>query len=43
MKGETGKKPSGKAPKEPSAVPKDKDEYNFTDPASRIMKTSKGL
>ena len=40
---ETGKKPPGKAPKEPSAVPKDKDQYNFTDPESRIMKTSKGF
>ncbi len=40
---ETGKKPLGKVPKEPSAVPKDKDQYNFTDPASRIMKTNKGF
>ena len=40
---ETGKKPPGKEPKEPSAVPKDKDQYNFTDPESRIMKTSKGF
>ena len=40
---ETGKKPWGKEAKEPSAVPKDKDQYNFTDPASRIMKTSKGF
>ncbi len=42
---ETGKKPLGKVAKEPSAVPKDKDkdQYNFTDPASRIMKTSKGF
>ena len=40
---ETGKKPPSKAPKEPSEVPKDKDQYNFTDPASRIMKTSKGF
>ena len=40
---ETGKKSPGTAPKEPSAVPKDKDQYNFTDPASRIMKTSKGF
>ena len=40
---ETGKKPPSKAAKEPSAVPKDKDQYNFTDPESRIMKTSKGF
>ncbi len=40
---ETGKKSPGTAPKEPSAVAKDKDQYNFTDPASRIMKTSKGF
>ena len=40
---ETGKKPLGKASKVPSRVVKDKDQYNFTDPASRIMKTSKGL
>ena len=40
---ETGKKPRGKAPKEPSIAPADKDQYNFTDPASRIMKTSKGF
>jgi len=40
---ETGKKPPGKAPKEPSIAPKDKDQYNFTDPESRIMKTSKGF
>ena len=40
---ETGKKPPSKVPKEPSAVPKDKDQYNFTDPESRIMKTSKGF
>ena len=40
---ETGKKPRGKAPKAPSDQPNDKDQYNFTDPASRIMKTSKGF
>ena len=40
---QTGKKPRGKAPKEPSTEPKDKDQYNFTDPASWIMKTSKGV
>ena len=40
---ETGKKPPGKAPKEPSTEPRDKDQYNFTDNESRIMKTSKGF
>jgi transposase len=40
---ETGKRPRGKAPKEPSIAPKDKDQYNFTDPESRIMKTGKGF
>ena len=40
---ETGKKPRGRAPKEPSQEPQDKDQYNFTDPESRIMKTSKGF
>ena len=40
---ETGKKPRGRVPKEPSAEPKDSDQYNFTDPESRIMKTNKGF
>ena len=40
---ETGKKPRGKAPKTPTDQPNDKDQYNFTDPESRIMKTSKGF
>lgn len=40
---ETGKKPRGRAPKEPSSEPAEKDQYNFTDPESRIMKTSKGF
>ena len=39
----TGKKPRGKKPKEPSLEPKDKDQYNFTDPESRIMKTNNGF
>jgi transposase len=39
----TGKKPRGKKPKEPSEKPKDKDQYNFTDPESRIMKTNNGF
>lgn len=36
----TGKKPRGRAPKPPVEGPRDKDQYNFTDPASRIMKNS---
>ena len=39
----TGKKPRGKEPKPPSNQPNEKDQYNFTDPESRIMKTSKGF
>jgi hypothetical protein len=35
-----GKKPRGKAPEPPKAGPNDKDQYNFTDPDSRIMKNS---
>jgi hypothetical protein len=37
----TGKKPRGKAPEPPSDTPKESDQYNFTDPESRIMKTSR--
>jgi transposase len=33
-------KPRGKTPKPPQAGPNDKDQYNFTDPDSRIMKNS---
>ena len=36
----TGKKPGGKAPSPPTPEPRDKDQYNFTDPDSRIMKNS---
>lgn len=39
----TGKKPRGKIPKAPCESPNTKDQYNFTDPESRIMKTSKGF
>ena len=42
-KEKTGKNPRGKDPKAPSDEPNDKDQYNFTDPESRIMKTSKGF
>ena len=34
-----GKKPRGKEPQAPSDLPTPKDQYNFTDPPSRIMKT----
>jgi len=34
------RKPRGKAPKPPTPGPQDKDQYNFTDPDSRIMKNS---
>jgi hypothetical protein len=34
----TGRKPAGKEPEPPQEGPKDKDQYNFTDPESRIMK-----
>ena len=37
---ETGRKPGGRAPKPPVAGPRDKDQYNFTDPESRIMKNA---
>ena len=34
----TGRQPGGRAPTPPSAAPQDTDQYNFTDPESRIMK-----
>jgi transposase len=37
----TGKKPGGKPPAPPTPGPKDGDQYNFTDPESRIMKNSR--
>jgi transposase len=37
---QTGRKPRGKPPKPPTARPRAKDQYNFTDPDSRIMKNS---
>ena len=37
----TGKKPTGKPPPPPTPGPRDKDQYNFTDPDSRIMKNSR--
>ena len=41
-KRDAGKKPRGKAPTPPSTTPEPKDQYNFTDPASRIMKAGNG-
>ncbi len=40
-----GQKPRGRKPKPPTPGPQDKDQYNFTDPDSRIMKnaTNKGF
>ena len=35
---ETGRKPRGRGPKPPVAGPEDREQYNFTDPESRIMK-----
>jgi len=34
------RKPRGREPKPPEPGPRDKDQYNFTDPESRIMKNS---
>ena len=36
----TGRTPRGRPPKAPTPGPRDKDQYNFTDPESRIMKHS---
>jgi len=35
-----GRKPRGRGPKPPTPGPRDKDQYNFTDPDSRVMKNS---
>jgi hypothetical protein len=37
-----GKKPKGRHPQPPSQTPGPKDQYNFTDPPSRIMKAGSG-
>ena len=37
---QTKRKPRGPEPKPPEAGPREKDQYNFTDPESRIMKNS---
>jgi transposase len=38
---QSGKKPRGKSPTPPTPGPHDGDQYNFTDPESRIMKNSR--
>ena len=38
---QSGRKPGGRPPQPPEAGPRDKDQYNFTDPESQIMKNSK--
>lgn len=40
---ETGKSVRGKQPQPPEEGPKPKDQFNFTDPESRIMKTADGF
>lgn len=40
---ESGKKVRGKKPTPPEEGPRPKDQYNFTDPQSRIMKTADGF
>jgi transposase len=40
---ERGDQPRGQPPAPPSPEPKPKDQYNFTDPESRIMKTADGF
>lgn len=37
---QTGRKPRGRAPQPPTPGPRAKDQYNFTDPESRVMKNS---
>jgi transposase len=39
---QAGKKPRGTEPKAPSGAPQPKDQFNFTDPESRIMKAGTG-
>jgi transposase len=36
----SGRKPRGRGPTPPTPGPRDKDQYNFTDPDSRVMKNS---
>lgn len=37
---QTGRRPGGRPPQPPTPGPRDNDQYNFTDPDSRIMKNS---
>ena len=37
---ERGRKPRGRPPQPPTSGPREKDQYNFTDPDSRMMKNS---
>ena len=39
----SGKKPRGRAPRPPSEAPEAKDQFNFTNPESRIMKAADGF
>ena len=39
----SGKKPRGRAPRPPSEAPEAKDQFNFTNPESRLMKTADGF
>ena len=39
----TGKPPRGREPKPPQEGPRARDQYNFTDPESRMMKTADGF
>jgi transposase len=41
-KRQQGQKPRGNEPQAPSTTPEAKDQYNFTDPESRIMKAGNG-
>lgn len=38
----SGRKPQGRAPRPPKEGPDARDQYNFTDPASRVMKAGSG-
>jgi transposase len=40
---QTGRKPRGRPPEPPTPGPREADQYNFTDPDSRIMKSSRGF
>jgi hypothetical protein len=43
MEKASGRKARGKEPQPPEEAPCPKDQHNFTDPESRIMKTGDGL